>query len=104
MKPYRKSGRVPCRNGGVDRLYRNGGHLPPRLPGKWLGNELADEFYIELWPKVLRAVMLVSGPTAAWGRAGFTDVGMATLRQGHATDDDNDDDDDDDDDDDIPRG
>jgi len=35
--PDRKSGRVPCRKGGVDRLHWNGQTPTPRLPGKWLG-------------------------------------------------------------------
>src|SRR6218665_3869801 len=88
--PDRKSGRVPCRKGGVDRLHRNGQTLSPRLPGKWLGpwgNEPADEFSSELWLKVLRDATLVSGPTAAWGTAGFMDEETATLHRGQATDD-----------------
>ena len=54
----------------------------------WLGNESADDFSSELRPKILRAAMLVSDPTAAWGTAGFMDGETATLRRGQATDDD----------------
>jgi len=83
----RKSSRVPCRKGGVNRLHQNGQTPTPRLPGKWLVNEPADKFSSELWPKVLRATMLVSGPTAAWETAGCMDEETATLRRGQATDD-----------------
>src|SRR6218665_1667802 len=86
--PDRKSGRVPCRKGGVDRLHRNGQNLPYAcLAGGW-GNDPADEFSSELRPKVLRAATLVSGPAGAWGTAGFMDEERATLRWGQATDDD----------------
>ena len=48
----------------------------------------ADGFSSELWPKVPCAATLVSGPTAAWGIAGFMDEETATPRRGQATDDD----------------
>ena len=84
------SDRVPCRKGGVDRLHRNGQTPIPRLPGKWLGNEPADEFSSELRPKGLRAAALVSGPIAATCKtAGCMDEETATLRQRQVTDDDN---------------
>ena len=83
--PDRKSGKVPCSKGGVDRLYRNGQTPTPRLPGKWLGNEPADEFSSELRPKVLHTATLVSGSTASWGTAGFIDGETATLRRGQTT-------------------
>ena len=85
--PDTKSGWVPYRKSGVDRLHRNGRTSTPRLPAMasgW-GNELADEFSSQLRPKVIRSATLVSGPTAAWGTAGFTDGEMAMLRRGHAT-------------------
>jgi len=45
-------------------------------------------FSSELQPNVLRAATLVSGPTAAWENAGFTDGETATLCRGQVTDDD----------------
>jgi len=41
--PDRKSGRAPCRKGGVDLSHRNGRTPTPRLPGERLGNTLAKE-------------------------------------------------------------
>ena len=84
--PDRKSGRVPCCKGGVDRLHRNGQTPAYACLARGWGNEHANEFSSELWPKVLRAAILVSGPTVAWGTAGFMDGEMATLCRG--TDDD----------------
>src|SRR6218665_1419939 len=61
--------------------------LPHTCLASGWGNELADEFSSEMRLKVPRAATLVSGPTAAWGTAGFKDREKATLRREHATDD-----------------
>src|SRR6218665_11473 len=59
-------------------------HLPHACLASDWGNEPADEFSSELRPKVLRAATLFSGPTAAWGTAGFMDEETATLHRGQA--------------------
>ena len=64
--PDRKSGRVSCRKGGVDRLIETARHLPDACLESGRGSEPADESSSELRPKVLRAATLVSGPTAQW--------------------------------------
>src|SRR6218665_1565990 len=48
----------------------------------WQVAWVTNRFSSEVWPKVLRAATPVSGPTAAWGTAGFMDGETATLRRG----------------------
>src|SRR6218665_2019987 len=65
--PERKSGRVPCRKGGVGRLHRNGQTSTPRLPGKWLTSfplNCGQRFSVP--QRSFRAQQRLGGLLASW--------------------------------------